>query len=72
MNFFVVTLFGFFLAVQASPLVEPRATLDVWDPTIIFPNKLTEWHPGGKEIVTWYASVISSRQEVLITESPMI
>jgi hypothetical protein len=74
MNFFVVTLFGFFfLAVQASPLFAPRATLnelDVWVPTITSPIESTVWRIGEKKTVTWY--VLSLRQKVLITESLMI
>jgi hypothetical protein len=63
MNFFFVTLFGFFLAVQASPWVAPRAALDVYDPYIITPNGDTIWYPGKTAKVTWY--VMSSRQKVL-------
>jgi hypothetical protein len=56
MNFFVVTLFSFFLAIQASPLFAPRATLnnlDVWVPEIITPNEHSVWFIGQKETVTW-------------------
>lgn len=70
MNFFLITLFGFFLAVQASPLFVPRNKLDVWVPTITNPKQNTVWHIGASETVTWY--VISSRQKVLIAESSMI
>jgi hypothetical protein len=54
MKFFVVTLLGFFLAVQASPLFAPRATLDVWVPTIITPNEQSTWIIGKTESVRWY------------------
>ena len=72
MNFFFATLFGFFLAVQASPWVAPGVTLDVYDPAIILPNADSFWKAGEPQLVVWY--VMSSRQKVLrvITESPMI
>ena len=67
MNFFVVALFGFFLAVQASPLLfAPRAKLDVFVPVITSPSTSTVWCIGQSETVEWY--VISSHQKVLITE----
>ena len=70
MNFFI-TLFAFFLAVQASPSsFAPRADLDVFVPFIISPNSSTIWCIGYSETVEWY--VISSRQKVLIIEIPMI
>ena len=69
MNFFFATFFGFFLAVQASPWVATRATRDVGGNfTIITPNFYTTWYLGKSANVTWY--VMSSRQKVLITESP--
>lgn len=71
MNFLLLTLFAFFFAVQASPLLfAPRTKLDVFTPNIITPNKSTTWCIGQTESVTWY--VIPSSQKVLITEIPMI
>ena len=72
MNFFVVTLFSFFIAVQASPLLAPRAAFDVYSPPIISPNSTSKLCAGQITDVIWY--VISSRQKVLrvVAESPMI
>ena len=70
MNFLVVTLFTFFLVVQASPLFAPRASFDVWVPTITSPIESTVWRIGADETVTWY--VLSPCQKVLITENLMI
>lgn len=63
MNFLVVTLFTFFLVVQASPLFAPRASFDVWVPTITSPIESTVWRIGADETVTWY--VLSPCQKVL-------
>jgi len=69
MNFFLVTLFSLFLAIQASPLsFAPRAQLDVYDPTITSPNKSTTWCIGGTETVTWKTddapALISNRASI--------
>jgi len=54
MNFFLVTLFGFFLAVQASPLsFASRAAEDVFVPHINSPNGSTIWCIGQTETVEW-------------------
>lgn len=59
MNFFVVTLFALFIAVQASPfLVAPRAEADVYVPRVTSPNASTEWCIGEEQTVEWY--VLSS------------
>jgi len=60
MNFFVVTLFALFLAVQASPfLVAPRANaekLTVFVPKIISPVASTQWCIGQNATVLWDTS----------------
>jgi hypothetical protein len=34
-------------------LAKPLAARDIWDPTILTPNKKTRWIAGGTETVTW-------------------
>ncbi|KAF8740126.1 hypothetical protein AX14_008542 [Amanita brunnescens Koide BX004] len=37
-------------------LAKPLAARDIWDPTILTPNKKTRWIAGGTETVTWETS----------------
>ncbi|KAF8236239.1 hypothetical protein L208DRAFT_1357668 [Tricholoma matsutake] len=49
-SFITVTFFAYSLAIA------PRATLDVWAPTILEPDASTIWQIGKCENVTWDTS----------------
>ncbi|KAF8996309.1 hypothetical protein BDQ17DRAFT_1284548, partial [Cyathus striatus] len=65
------------IAVQASPLkLVPKAALDVYVPTIIYPTAETVWNIGKVANVTWDTSNapkhISNRAAVYLREADLV
>ena len=66
--YFLLTLFCFFFAIQASP---PKNSVNI---QIITPNLVTPWKVEAWEKVTWRPEsyVMRVRYNVLTAENPMI
>ena len=69
--YFLLTLFCFFFAIQASPSPLTANTISI---SLITPNGHTEWKVGARETVTWKVKgyVMRVRYNVLTAENSMI
>lgn len=61
-SFITVTFFAYSLAIA------PRATLDVWAPTILEPDASTIWQIGKCENVTWSVVIYTANNDLSETD----